>query len=173
MWKCKILRKTIMPKFGTKNVLLGIYDQECLIWVFLGYKFKKLLWHLRSAPWNLSNCKILWKTKNAQIWDQKYLIWVFLGWNFKKLLSCLKSAPSNLSNCKILHKKKKKLPKFGTKNALFGHFRVRILKKLLSYLKSAPSNLSNCKTSWKKNAEIWDQNTLSGIFDQECLIWVF
>ena len=30
---------------------------------------------------------------------------------------------------------------FGTKNALFGYFWVRILKKLLSYLKSVPSNL--------------------------------
>ena len=30
-----------MTKFGTKNALLGIFDQGCLIWVFLGKNFKK------------------------------------------------------------------------------------------------------------------------------------
>ena len=27
-------KKTRLPKFGTKNTLLGIFEQECLIWVF-------------------------------------------------------------------------------------------------------------------------------------------
>ena len=54
---------------------------------------------------------------------------------------------------------------FGTKNALFGYFWVKILKKLLSYLISAPSNLSNCNTSRKnKNFYIWEQ---------KCFIWIF
>ena len=40
------------------------------------------------------------------------------------------------------------MPKFGTKNALFGYFSARIFnKKLLSYLKSTPLNLPNCKIS--------------------------
>ena len=43
----------------------------------------------------------------------------------KKLLSYLKSAPLKLSNCKILQKKQK-MPKFGTKDALFGYFLARI-----------------------------------------------
>ena len=53
-----------------------------------------------------------------------------LGSNFEKLMSYLKSAPSNLSHCKFDAKvrKKIKLPKFGTKNALFGYFWARILK---------------------------------------------
>ena len=55
----------------------------------------------------------------------------------KKLLSYLKSAPSNVSICKI-SQKKQKMPKCGTKSALFGYFWSRILEKLLSYLKSAP-----------------------------------
>ena len=42
-----------------------------------------------------------------------------------------------------------KMPKFGTKNALFEYFWARIKKKLLSYLKSAPSNESICKISRK------------------------
>ena len=43
----------------------------------------------------------------------------------KKLLSYLKSAPLKLFNCKILQKNQK-IPKFGTKNALFGYFLARI-----------------------------------------------
>ena len=31
-----------------------------------------------------------------------------------------------------------RIPKFGTKNALYGYFWARIVKKLLSYLKSTP-----------------------------------
>ena len=53
------------------------------------------------------------------------------------------SAPSNFPNCQFLWKTK--MPKFGTKNAIFAYFGGRIKKKLLSYLKSAPSNLFNCK----------------------------
>ena len=43
----------------------------------------------------------------------------------KKLLSYFNSAPLKLSNCKILQKKQK-MPKFGTKDALFGYFLARI-----------------------------------------------
>ena len=61
----KFREKTKMPKFGTKNVLFVIFNQECLIWVFFCYTFKKLLWYLKSAPSNWSNCKLLQKNKNA------------------------------------------------------------------------------------------------------------
>ena len=50
---------------------------------------------------------------------------------------------------------KTKMPKFGTKNALFClmYFWARILEKKISYLKSAPLSFSNCKILWnKKNA---------------------
>ena len=73
----KFCEETKMPKFGTKMPFLSIFDQECLIWVFLGKNFKKLLWDLKPAPLNLSNCKISWNNENSQIWDQKCLIWVF------------------------------------------------------------------------------------------------
>ena len=47
-------------------------------------------------------------------------------------------------------------------------------KKLLSYLKSATSNLSNCKFREKtKLPKFRTKNALLGIFDQDCLIWVF
>ena len=37
----KILEKTKIPKFGNPNALLGIFDQECLIWVFQVKNFQK------------------------------------------------------------------------------------------------------------------------------------
>ena len=81
---------------------------------------------------------------------------------------------------------KTKMPKFGTRNALFGYFWsnmpflgyfwTRILKKLLSYLQSAPSNLSNLsiyKTLRKKSLNLGPKMPYLGIFDQKCDIWVF
>ena len=46
---------------------------------------------------------------------------------YKKLLLCLKLAPSNLSSCNF--REKTKMPKFGTKNALFGYFWAKTLKR--------------------------------------------
>ena len=83
--------------FLTKNALFGYFWARILI---------KLLWDLKSAPLNLSNCKISQKHKNAEIWDQEGLIWVLLCWNLKTILSYLKSAPSNWSKCKISWKNK-------------------------------------------------------------------
>ena len=51
---CKILRKN-------KNAY--VLDQKYLLWVFLGWGFKKLLSYLKLAVSNLSICKILWKNK--------------------------------------------------------------------------------------------------------------
>ena len=61
----KFCGKTKMPKFGTKMPYLSILDQKCLILVFLGWNFKKLLAYLKSTPSNLSTFKILRKSKNA------------------------------------------------------------------------------------------------------------
>ena len=41
-------------KFLRRNKKSQIWDQKCLIWVFLGKNFKKLLWYLKSASSNLS-----------------------------------------------------------------------------------------------------------------------
>ena len=133
-------------KFSRKNKNVKIWDQKCLIWVFLtkntifGYFWatilKELLSYFKSAPSNLNICKISRKNKNAKIWDQKYLIWIFLTKNaifgyfwttiLKELSSYLKSAPSNLFTCKISRQNKN--AKFGTKNAWFWYFWARILK---------------------------------------------
>ena len=42
-----------MLKFGIKMPYLGFFEEKCLIWVFLGGSFKKLLSYLKSAPLNL------------------------------------------------------------------------------------------------------------------------
>ena len=52
----------------------------------LGWNLKTILSYLKSAPSNLSDCKILRKNKSAWIWDQKYLVCVFLGKNFKNTI---------------------------------------------------------------------------------------
>ena len=52
--------------------------------------------------------------------------------------------------CQFKNFWEKLMSKFGTKNALFGHFWVGILKEYCHILKSVPSNLSNCKISPKK-----------------------
>ena len=93
-----------------------IWDQECLICIFLGWNLKILLSCFKSASSNLSCCKVWCKNKNPYIWDQKWLILIFLGWNLKKLLSYLESAPSNLPKCKF--RGKTKMSKFGTKNGV-------------------------------------------------------
>ena len=52
-------------KIPWENENASIYDQKCLIWVFLGWNLKTILSYLKSAAWNLSNCKILWNNENA------------------------------------------------------------------------------------------------------------
>ena len=90
--------------------------------------------YLKSASSNLFCCKVWCKNKNSYIWDPKCLIWVFLGWNLKTILSYLKPEfpKSNVMHSQICliakFHEKTKMPKFGTKNALFGYFWVRILK---------------------------------------------
>ena len=103
------------------------------------------------------------QNKNPWIWEEKCLICVFLGYNLKIQLSYLKS--SNLSYwtgilknyCHIWNQhpwicliakfhEKIKIPKIGTKNALFGYFWAEI---------------------WRKYCHIWNQRR------QICLIAKF
>ena len=60
-----------MPKFGTKSALFGYF------WARIR---KKLLSYLKSAPSNLSNCKILQKCPNLGL-KRSYLgtFWLEFG----------------------------------------------------------------------------------------------
>ena len=117
-----------MPKSRIKNAVLSIFDQKCLIWVFLAWNLQTILSYLKPAP----------STKILKFGTKKSLVWVFFGWNLKTILPYLKSGTST------------KLHKFGTKNAcdldIFGQ---ELRKTLLAYLKSAPSDLSICIISRK------------------------
>ena len=109
----KFYVETKMPKFCSRNALF-LYFWEG-IW-------KE---YLKSAPSNLSNCKILRKKQKYLNLKPKMLIWVSLDCHVRTVLSYLKSAPSNLSNWKILRKKKSLI---WAKNALFGYFWAKIWK---------------------------------------------
>ena len=130
MWKfsscCKVWWKIKILKFGSKNAGFGYF------WTGS--------WKLNCHIWNQHPriCLILklcektkmpkFGTRNAlfgYFWPNMPSLGYFWARILKKLLSYLQSAPSNLSNLSIyktLQKKKKKKPKFGTKNALFGYF---------------------------------------------------
>ena len=56
---------------------LGIFDQKFLIWVFCARILKILLSYLKSAPSNLSNCKILRKKKQTKFETKNALYGLF------------------------------------------------------------------------------------------------
>ena len=112
---------------------------------------------------------LLFGTKNARIADFGAPSWTyhFHIWNRHPRI-CL--------TAKFCQKKRRKMSKFGTKNALY--FQPRIFKKLLSYLKSAPSNLSNWKVLQKnpKMSKFGTKNALfwyfwARIWKSYCHIW--
>ena len=95
-----------MPKSRIKNAVLSIFDQKCLIWVFLAWNLQTILSHLKPAP----------STKMLKFGTKKSLVWVYFGWNLKTILPYLKSGNST------------KIHEFGTKNVWFGYFWARIKK---------------------------------------------
>ena len=80
-----------MPKFETKNVILG----------FFRLKFKKLLSYLKLTPSDLSKCKYPCKIKKFKSGTRNALFGYFSGCNFEKVLSHLKLILSKLSKCKV------------------------------------------------------------------------
>ena len=70
--------------------------------------------------------------------------------------------------------KKTKLPKFRTKNALFGGFWGRTLKNYCHIWNQHPQICQIAKFHEKtKMPKLGTKNALLGLFDQECLNWVF
>ena len=119
--------------FLRRNKNAQIWDQKCLIWMFLGWNSKTILSHWKSAPLNLSNCQISWNNethkfgpKNAlfgYFWPKMSYLGTFrqLGWNFwKKYCHIWNQHPQICLIAKIFEKMK--MPKFGTSNALFRYF---------------------------------------------------
>ena len=133
-------------KVLTKTKRNKIWNQKCIIWVFLRRSFETIFSYLTSKLSNFYKCKVLRRNINPQIWDQKCLIWVFLEFNFEKLMSYLQSPYLNLSR----FGSEIKICKFVTKNAFIGYFWAPF-KKSKSHLKSEPSNFSKCKNCCKSN----------------------
>ena len=80
---------------------------------------------MKSAPSNLSICKISQKSKNAEIWYKKCLIGYLLARIWKQYCHIWNQHPPI---CVIAKFWEKEMPNFGTKNTLLGYFCARILK---------------------------------------------
>ena len=141
-----------MSKFGTRNALFGYFWPKMPYLDIFGLESKKKrLSYSKSAPLNLSNCKILWKMKMPKFETKSALFgyfWARILKNYRHIWNQHLWISVTASFCE-----ETTMPKFGTKNTLFGYFWARIFKKLLSYLKSAPLNLCICKIS-KKNKNV-------------------
>ena len=149
-----------------KMPYLGIFDKNCLIWIFLGYNFKKSI-----VIFEISSLKYCEKTKIPKF-GMKNALFVFFWGRIQK------------NNCHIWNQhlefsiiakfcEKMKMPIFGTKNALSGYSWPRIKKKLLSELKSAHSNWSISKTSQQKCLNFGPKMLYLGIFDKNALFGFF
>ena len=98
------------------------FDQECLIWVFLGKNFTKTIVRFEISTLEFVQLQNLAeKPYVGTFFYKKCLILVFTRKNFKKILLYLKSAPSTSSKYKILQK----MLEFAIKYPLFGYFRAR------------------------------------------------
>ena len=98
--------KTKTHNFGTKNAVLSIFDQQCLIWAFLAKNIQGNYYH----NWNLHHqiAKFCEKTKIPSFGTNNAIC----------VMRCLiKTFP-----------KKTKSHKFREKNALFSYFLGRIFK---------------------------------------------
>ena len=116
-----------MPKFAIKNALFGyfltrIWEEYCHNW--------------NQHPRICIIAKFWEKTKYALIWDQKIPYLPIFGMQFENNIVIFCNEHPRI--CQIgRFREKKKMPKFGTKNALFFFFFIGI---------------------WKKYCHIWNQH---------------
>ena len=122
-------------KIWCKNKNPYIWDQKCLILVFLGWHLKKLIWNQHPEICLIANFA---KKKMSKFRTKNVSFGYFSAGIYKKYCHIWNQHPwicLIAKYCEIL-----KMQENETKSALFGYFWARILNKLLSYLKSAPSN---------------------------------
>ena len=137
---------------------LGFLTKNAFFFPFLGGIMKNIWPYLKSAPSNLSNCKI-WRKNKFRKFQKKNALFGY----FSTKMSYLRIFVTKLSKyyCHIWNQhreiclfarihEKTKIPKLETENTLFVHFWGRIVKKLSLYLNSAPQNLYIWTISWKK-----------------------
>ena len=114
----------LIPKFGAKIKILKFRTKNVLFEYFWAGTWKNCchIWNQYPQICLVANYHEITKMHK---FETKSALFGYFGLEFKKkLLSYLKSAPSNLSICK-----NSRMPKFGTRNAWFGHFRAGIWKQ--------------------------------------------
>ena len=111
-------------------------------------------------------------SKNAEIWHQKCFICIFSGWNFKTILSYLKSVTINFSNCKILRKKNGST---YDKKFLIWLFWGGEYWKTVVIFRNQHCQICQIPKICEKTTipKLGNKNALLGIFDWECLMYVF
>ena len=114
-----------MPNLGLKMPFLSIFDQKCLIWVFLGKNLKKTI-----VIFEISTLKF----------HPKILDLCISGLEFENKIVILEISTLKFVKLQNFLKKEKNL-NLGPKIRYLGIFGLDF-KKLLSYMKSAPSNFS-------------------------------
>ena len=121
---------------GSKMLYLVLFDQKCLIRVFLGSNLKTILSYLKSAPSNLSNCKISQRNKMPKFGTKKSIFGYFwprmpyLGiFGLEFLKDYCQTSTQHPWICQIAkHREVMKRNKFGTKSALLRYFPAKIFK---------------------------------------------
>ena len=96
----------------------------------------------------------------------------YFGAGILKTIVIFEIGISNLSICRI--SRKTKMPKLRTENALFEYFWARILESCCHIWNQHLRISATAKFCEETNMpKFGTKNALLGIFDQQCLIWVF
>ena len=114
-----------------------MWDHKCLIWVFLGKNFKKLLSYLKSASLNM------WKTQKYLNLGPKMPYLGILGKNFKKTIFRFE-----ISTLKFVYlqnfTEKQKCLNSGPKMPDLGIFLVEFENNIVIF--EISTNFPNCKS---------------------------
>ena len=134
-----------------------LYLGQKLLYVCLfGQEFEKAVVIFEINASNLSNCIVWCKIKILKFGTKMSDLHIF-GVEFENTIVIfeicvlefvlLQSLVQKQKSWKKNFMKKTKMPKFGTKNSLFGYFWLELENKILTFEINTP-NLSNCKISW-------------------------
>ena len=119
VWLQNFAKKQKCLNLEPKMPYLGVFDQKCLIWVFLGKNFKNAI-----VIFEISTLKLVClqnfteKQKCLNLWPKKCGLGIF-GLKFENNIVIFEISTLEFIWLQNFVKKK---PEFGTKNALFGCF---------------------------------------------------
>ena len=108
-----------------------VWDQKCLIWVFLDYILKNYCNILNQHP-QICLIEKFYKEKNLPKFRTKYALFKYFWCRIIKNYIHISNQHSQVCLIVIFCKKQPKMAKFETKDALFWVFLGEIFKELLS-----------------------------------------